>query len=195
MSRYTGIYEHFERFGYKHDTITEAINMLDRYSLSDLHKREGVNLEMPVFMECKTYQEREFVKKVRINVYRQVQINLDFICGNIKFSENKELLERKDKNYFDFINSLDKNVLNNIIEISNGLSRSILCLKFDLPNRGKWYSNAEISTILNVDLEIVRDVIGKALLLYKEKINEILDYNINCIKYEQLEIKNTDLKV
>lgn len=194
MSRYIGVYEYFEQLGYKHDVITQAINMLPKGCLEDLHKREGSDLEKPVFMECVTNRQREFVKKVRIQIYPVVLWNLQYICnGEVAFHEEILIRKKANKKYFDLVGTLNETILESIIENREITELKILRLKFGLSN-GKYYSNNEISAILNIDLSKIRNVVNEVLLAYKEEINNITNNDINNITYEDLEIKQNNLK-
>lgn len=122
-------------------------------------------------------QEKDFIRQEQSKTSNQIQTEQYNYTKNISKSlikENHETLVMEKRDYIRIMDLLKTADFGQMLNILTPKEAIIVCLRFGYVD-GKYFSSDSIAEFLGIELDEVIESATKALLLYKNSINEFID--------------------
>ncbi len=189
MKRLQTIYEYFS--DYTREEINEMIERLSGEDRELLRLRYGDDLDNPV---------SAIDNDQRVRFYSYLVPKMRRLLANIRNGKNKvgsnKIVEERindntkkqsiDKNdYVNMLEMLKSSTFEQMLGILSVKEAIIVSLRFGYVD-GKYFDTKDIASFLDISEDEVRDITTKALLLYKDNINDYIDKAINIVSSNTL---------
>lgn len=122
-------------------------------------------------------QEKDFIRQEQSKTSNQIQTEQYNYTKNISKSlikENHKTLVMEKRDYIRIMDLLKTADFGQMLNILTPKEAIIVCLRFGYVD-GKYFSSDSIAEFLGIELDEVIESATKALLLYKNSINEFID--------------------
>jgi hypothetical protein len=197
------IFEHFERKGYTKSEVMEFIPMLTENQLEIVKKKNGGNLDTPVYTRIETGKEnyRAALKKIeryleQKHAKRETQQDVKFEITDdieIQASEPKEEViteqltvqekhqstqELTKDEYIKILELLKTPTFGELMTQLDPKSAVVISLRLGYVDN-KYYSTSSIAEFLGIEESEVRTITTQTLTLYKNNINNFIDKAIS----------------
>lgn len=173
MRRLQTIYEYFK--DYTKEEINEMLLKLTEEEKTLLTLRYGENLDKPVQTKLDRKTTNKFYVMLLPKMKKLLSNSTDKKSKKQSNSVNPKLVNE------DILELLKTPFFKELLKELNIKEIVIISLKYGYIN-GKCYSTQSIATLLKTEEKEVIEIIKKVLILYKERINNLLDDMINLKK-------------
>lgn len=153
------IYQVFNE--YSREQIDEMLSRLTEDEKLLIMERYGSDLDNPIVSENWNEKKRNKFYGVLYPKMRKILENLD----------KKEIVKEDYNNTLEMVKNANFGQILNILTIKEAV---IICLRFGFID-GKYFSDESIADFLKIDIKEVIEITKKALLKYKQSINEFVD--------------------
>lgn len=192
MRRLKTIYELLN--DYTREEIDEVIESLTDYERELLRLRYGDDLDNPV-STISVKDRKIFYSHLIPRMKRLLAQARD---NKAKIDDKELVKDRQDKvpeqsidksDYVNMLEMLKTPTFSQMLSILSVKEAIIVSLRFGYVD-GKYFDTKTIASFLDISEDEVRDTTMKALLLYKENINNFIDKAINIVSNNTLKKKN-----
>ena len=192
MRRLKTIYELLN--DYTREEIDEVIESLTDYERELLRLRYGDDLDNPV--STISIKDRKIFYSHLIP--RMKRLLAQARDNKAKIDDKELVKDRQDKvpeqsidksDYVNMLEMLKTPTFSQMLSILSVKEAIIVSLRFGYVD-GKYFDTKTIASFLDISEDEVRDTTMKALLLYKENINNFIDKAINIVSNNTLKKKN-----
>ena len=192
MRRFKTIYEYFSE--YTKIEVNEMIKKLSDDERELLRLRYGDDLDNPV--STISIKDRKIFYSHLIP--RMKRLLAQARDNKAKIDDKELVKDRQDKvpeqsidksDYVNMLEMLKTPTFSQMLSILSVKEAIIVSLRFGYVD-GKYFDTKTIASFLDISEDEVRDTTMKALLLYKENINNFIDKAINIVSNNTLKKKN-----
>ncbi len=192
MRRFKTIYEYFSE--YTKIEVNEMIKKLSDDERELLRLRYGDDLDNPV-STISVKDRKIFYSHLIPRMKRLLAQARD---NKAKIDDKELVKDRQDKvpeqsidksDYVNMLEMLKTPTFSQMLSILSVKEAIIVSLRFGYVD-GKYFDTKTIASFLDISEDEVRDTTMKALLLYKENINNFIDKAINIVSNNTLKKKN-----
>ena len=164
------------------DTISKIRRHLENPNSKILvRKNPGIGvLRVREIMQEEQKNKSEEIIEEKITINENTKIEQEKIEQEKEINNDKQIEETKllKEDYLSILNTLRSFSFTQLLEVMSVKEAVIVALRFGYIN-DKCFETKKIAEFLEISEEEVRETSKKILLLYKEKINDMIDYIIN----------------